>query len=222
MSEIKNILEKLNGTKEAVILSEIENTYENIAAVQAKWYQQSKFTCPEGCGQCCYNFEPDLMEGEALYMAAWLLENQPDVAENVIQGNFPFPDNGKTCLFWNKDNPYHCSIYSGRAFICRLFGASGAHSKENKTVWKPCKFLPAEKLAGHKPPLAHRQYTQEETQEIFGTLPPVMSDLMEQAVSFTPDDENTKLIREILPDTLRKLKWILSLNEGSISSSTQA
>lgn len=214
LSEIKNILEKLQGTEESEILVEMEKAYRKINDEQAEWYARSKFTCPEGCGGCCHNFEPDLMKSEAIYMAAWLIENQNQIAEKVAEGKYPF-DNGKTCPFYNPDIGYHCSIYGGRPFICRLFGASGSHSKTGEIVWKPCKFYPAEALDRHNPPLVHRQYSQQETKSIFGTLPPVMGDLMEQAVSFSEDYKNTKLIREILPETIQKLKWIVSMKESN-------
>lgn len=160
MSEITGILEKLKGTKEAEILEKIEASYEKIAAAQKTWYEKSSVLCPSGCGQCCHNFEPDLLSSEALYMAAWLLENQAETAEKVAAGIFPF-ENGKTCLFHDFNNPYHCTIYGGRAFICRLFGASGGKGKHTEVVWKPCKFYPQNELQKFKPPLAHRQYSQE-------------------------------------------------------------
>lgn len=208
-NELKNILQKLKGTREEEIILQMHEHYTKISEAQGEWYTKSGFTCPQGCGECCRNFEPDLLDCEATYMAAWLLENQPEVAEKVSQGEFPFPQNNG-CLFWDEHNDYHCTIYNGRAFICRLFGASGSRSKEGKTVFKPCKFYPAEILAEHKPPLSHRQYSKSEVQEIFGVLPPVMSDFMESAVSLNPDNHETKLIREILPQAINHLKWICS------------
>ena len=212
MSEISGILQKLEGTREAEILVQMEAAYKRIYDEQKAWYENSKFVCPEGCGCCCHNFEPDLLEAEALFMAAWLLENQSDVAAAVAQGKFPF-ENGKTCPFHNFENPYHCSIYNGRPSICRLFGASGAHGKNGAIVWKPCKFIPVENLQKHKPPLEHKQYSAEETKEIFGVLPPVMADLMEPIASINPENNETKLIREILPKTINRLMWICSMNE---------
>ena len=213
-SEIKNILNILNGTCEQEILKQMQQYYSQIAEAQAEWYSKSNFTCLKGCGECCRNFEPDLLECEATYMAAWLLENQKEVAEKVSQGYFPFPDN-KGCPFWNEEASYHCTIYGGRPFICRFFGACGSKSKDEKEVFKPCKFYPTEKLAEHKPPLEHRQYRESEVQEIFGALPPVMSDFMEGAVSLTPDNHSTKLLREVLPDTINHLKWICNLKKIS-------
>lgn len=213
MSEIQNMLNKLEGTGEAEILKAMEEAFSRVTSEQTEWYQKSQFFCPEGCGECCRNFEPDLLECEALYMAAWLLENQPEVAQKVAQDEFPYPQNNG-CLFWDEHNPYHCTIYGGRAFICRLFGACGSHSKTGETVFKPCRFYSTEKLAAFKTPLEHRQYSQSETKNIFGTLPPVMSDLMEKAISINPDNHQTKLIRDILPDTVKKLLWICQMNEA--------
>ena len=209
--ELKKILSKLKGTREEEIINHMQKLYSKVAEVQSDWYSKSNFTCPPACGECCRNFEPDLLDCEADYMAAWLLENQSEVAEAVAQGRFPFPEN-KGCMFWDENAEYHCTIYGGRPFICRFFGACGAKSKQGDIVFKPCKFYPADKLASHNPPLSHRQYSQDEVQKLFGLLPPVSTDIIESAVSLNPNNHLTKLIREILPDAVRHLKWICSLN----------
>lgn len=210
MSEIENIISTLSGTREAEILQQMEEAYKNVSDQQSVWYDKTKFFCPDGCGECCRNFEPDLLECEAVYMAAWLIENQPEVAQKVANGEFPLPRQ-KACQFWQEEGQYHCTIYGGRPFICRMFGACSAHSKSGEVVWKPCKFYPAEQLALHNPPLTHRQYSATETEEILGGLPPAMSDLMESAVSINPDNHETQLIRDILPKTIQKLLWILQM-----------
>ena len=123
----------------------MQNLYFRIDDAQKIWYEKSGFTCVKSCGECCRNFEPDLLECEALYMAAWLLENQKEVADDIMDGKFPFPEN-TGCPFWNEHNDYHCTIYGGRPFICRFFGGCGSTDKEKKTVFKPCKFYPTEIL----------------------------------------------------------------------------
>lgn len=208
MSEIQTLLTKLKGTREEEILLDMEKYYEEIKERQKIWYEKTELLCPEGCGECCRNFEPDLLEGEALYMAAWLLENQPETAEKIQNGEFPF-SREKGCQFWNEKEEYHCSIYGGRPFICRFFGACGSHGKTGETVFKPCKFYP---VNTYKKNLEHRQYSQKEIENIFGILPVVMNDVMERVVSINPEVMETKLIREILPDMLRKIKWICSLS----------
>lgn len=214
MSDVSRIITLLKGTSEAEKILAVENDYIDIKNQQSVWYERSSFYCPDRCGECCRNFEPDLLECEALYMAAWLLENQPDVAEKICTNNYPFSEN-KGCPFWDENNPLHCTIYGGRPFICRLFGACGNRDKNNSIVFKPCRFYPAEKLALFKIPLKHKQYNHEEILNIFNTLPPVMSDLMENAISINPDNQETELIRNILPETIQKLKWLCSLNSNN-------
>ncbi len=211
MPGVENIIRKLKGLRESEVLLEMKEAYKKIEEEQTAWYETSKFYCPRGCGKCCHNFEPDLLEGEALYMAAWLIENQNSLAREIALGKFPY-ENKKTCPFFNADSPYHCSIYGGRAFICRLFGASSFKEKNAKVVWKPCKFIPSETLKNYDKNLEHRQYSFEEAQKILKTLPPVISDLMQQALSFSPDSNETKLIREILPQTVKKLLWLLKIS----------
>lgn len=213
MSQIPTILKKLEGTSVCEVLTKMEEAYARVATEQGKWYEKAKFTCVSECGHCCEEFEPDLFECEALYMAAWLLENQNDVAMQVAEGKFPFEkDSG--CQFYNPNSSYHCSIYNGRAFICRLFGACSSYSKDGKKVWKPCKFYPSSVLAQHVPPIEHRQYNYEETLNVLGDVPPAMSDLMQTALSFIPDSERTVLIRDILPGTIRHLLWIIDMNDN--------
>lgn len=229
ISEIAPILDQLRGTEEYDILVEMDAVYSRIEEKQREWFEKSKFTCPQGCGKCCEHFEPDLLESEALYMAAWLLCNKPEVAQNVAEGKFDGLDDGASIdhcpFFWEDISgtnlPGHCTIYGGRASICRLFGAAGSRNKHGNEVWKPCKFYPAEELAAVKTlsgePILHRQYTAEEVKNLFGILPPVMSDMMEQEETFTPDDDSSTLIHDILPKYIQRLMWIVDLNAGKDS-----
>ena len=45
-----------------------------------------------------------------------------------------------------------------------------------------------------------------------------MSNFLEEAVSFEPGNAKTRLLREILPDAVRRLKWIAFMNSGNIAS----
>ena len=216
MSQISGILEKLEGTSVYETLIQVEAAYERIANEQKLWYNAANFYCPEGCGYCCEGFEPDLMEGEALYMAAWLLENQNDLALQLAgqnaESSFPFDNGPKTCRFFNPASPYHCSIYNGRPFICRLFGASSFRSRDGDKTWRPCKFYPEDLLAFHKPPLAKRQYSEAETLEVLGAVPPLMNDLTEEVAAVSSGE--TSLVHDILPDTIRHLLWLINMNDN--------
>jgi len=209
MNELNGILSTLEDTHESEVLLQVQKGYENIDAAQKVWYEKSRFVCPDGCGCCCHHFEPDLLEGEALFMAAWLIENQEGVAQKILEGEYPF-DNGDTCGFHDFDKAYHCSIYGGRPSICRLFGASGAKAKNGETVWKPCRFYPTEQLEKHNPPLAHKQYTSKETEEIFGILPPRMDALMEEILSAS-ENKKTEPLKQALPKAIAKLYWLMKI-----------
>lgn len=215
MSQIEGVLEKLEGTFVYDILIKMEEAYENIEAKQKKWREESNFSCADGCGKCCERFEPDLLDCEALYMAAWLIENQRENAEKIADGKFPFNYNDEACPFFNIDTKYHCSIYGGRAFICRLFGASGYYDKNKKLVWRPCKFYPADALALMEPPLEHRQYSEEETIAAIKSMPPAMSDLMDTSLAVSQNSQETDLIREILPKTIKLILWLISMNDNN-------
>ncbi|MCR5290372.1 MAG: YkgJ family cysteine cluster protein [Treponema sp.] len=210
MSLIANVLKQLEGTSIHDILIRIEESYERIADEQGIWYKKANFLCPDGCGKCCQGFEPSVYTGEALYMAAWLLENQREKALQIAEGTFPFDNGEQTCPLFNPDSAYHCSIYGGRPFICRLFGASSFRSKNGEKMWRPCKFYPDSVLKDHNPPLQKRQYTEDETITVLGAVPPLMSDLTESSVSA----EETHFIRTILPETIRCLLWIIAMNDN--------
>ncbi len=212
MSQIAGILEKLEGTSVYEALVQIEEAYERIAREQKTWYETAQFFCPDGCGHCCEGFEPDLMEDEALYMAAWLLENQNDIAMELAENKFPFDNGPKTCRFFNPASPYHCSIYNGRAFICRLFGASSFRSRNGDKTWRPCKFYPDTVLAAHNPPLTKKQYSESETLQVLGAVPPLMSDFTESTVASS--NSETELIHDILPPTIRRLLWLINMNDN--------
>lgn len=214
MSEITDILQQLQGTEEYSFLTEIEQIYQHIYNEQAIWYQKTNFVCPGGCGCCCEHFEPDLLPCEALYMAAWIIQHNPEMANDVANGIYPY-DEPTRCPFYNPNSPYHCSIYGGRGLICRLFGASCAKTKTNIDCWRPCHFYPANRLATHQPPIEHRQYEGEEILQLFGMYPPIMSDMTSQALNILPNKNNAQLIREILPAAIQKLLLILQfVNES--------
>lgn len=212
--DIDEIMLRLKGTREYEILLGMKEIYAGLETRQNEWYRRTEFVCPAGCGECCRNFEPDLFEAEAFYLAAWLLQNQPEKANAIAGGTFTYAP-GKTCILFSEENSCHCTCYNGRAFICRLFGGSCVKDKNGSPCWRPCKFYPDSRLALHIPPLSHREYTKEETERIFGALPPVMSDITAQSLGYTPGNEKTMPLRTILPEKIRNLMMILSFLENT-------
>ena len=93
---MNDILNELCDTQIYSIFKQMESFYQKIQIAQADWYKKMQLYCPEGCGECCRNFELDLLECEAVYMAVWLMQNQRETAQKVMDGNFPFNQN-KVC-----------------------------------------------------------------------------------------------------------------------------
>jgi uncharacterized protein len=219
-------LNKLRGTCEYDVLRALDDIYNSIEKYETVWKSASNVSCTSGCGTCCVAFEPDVLDGEALYLALWLIENEPAAARAIRDGTYPMErsDNASGCFLYDPENPYHCTVYGGRCLICRLFGYTGDHGKDGSIRWKPCRFLSDEVLKAHDPPLAHRQYEADELAMIFNALPPAMSDITGQAVSLSPGTSGkTRPLREILPDAIKRMQFILmytALNPEDPDNST--
>ena len=67
------------------------------------------------------------------------------------------------------------------------------------------RFYPEEKKAL---PFERRQYSEEEMLSKFSNTAPVMSDSMEQVVTITPDNTETKPLREALPEAIKRLLFL--------------
>lgn len=213
-----HFLEKLRGTREYDIINGLDAVYGIIEERETAWKAASRVSCMNNCGTCCVAFEPDVLECEALYLALWLIENEPAAARAIRDRTYPMErtDNAAGCFLYDPDNPYHCTVYGGRGLICRLFGYTGSHGKEGSVIWKPCRFLPDMVLSAHVPPLSHRQYEAAELKQLFNELPPVMSDCMEQALSISPDSSGrTWPLREILPKAIQRMQFILLYNASN-------
>ncbi len=198
-----NIMKILEGTHEKELIDSLGVVYAAIADRQEAWKAAASFSCPDGCGDCCAHFEPDLLECEALYLAAWLLENNPRAARRIMEGDFASANNDDGCILFDPRSPYHCTVYGGRCLICRLFGYAGEHDKSGKPRWRPCRFYPDDALL----PFEHREYGEEELARFSAPLP-IMADFMEQVLALAPDGGHTEPLREALPKALRKLMLI--------------
>ncbi|OQA64924.1 MAG: Flagellin N-methylase [Spirochaetes bacterium ADurb.Bin269] len=201
--------ECIQGTHIQELVDGLDRIYFDIETEQAQWKQASPFHCPDGCGTCCVDFEPDVLESEALYLAVWMLHHQKSRAEAFVQGTFqsPRPDPEKGCLFFDPADPYHCTVYEGRCLICRLFGYTGDRGKDGRPRWKPCKYLPI-----HSPDCSDTrrpQYREAELIDRFGALPPVMADSTSRALSLSPDSANLRRpLREALVIAIRKIQLL--------------
>ena len=194
----------LCGTAFGETVAELDRVYGQIETAQAAWKLASPFRCADGCGSCCVDFEPDVLWVEAAYLAVWMLGHQRERAVAIASGSFvsPRPDPDRGCPFFDPDTPYHCTVYGGRALICRLFGYTGDRGKDGEPRWKPCKFLPVEGSDGAAP--RRRQYSGGELLERFGAIHPLMSDLSARVVSIDPGKSHERRpLREAVADAIR-------------------
>ena len=211
-----SVLKALEGTQEAEILAGMEAAYRRIEEKQRAWKESGAPLCIDGCGACCEGFEPDVLPGEALYLAAWLIDNEPERARQIADGSYEAPAGRTegTCIFFDPAHPWHCTTYGGRCLICRLFGYSGDYGRDGRKRFRPCRFYPAAKLQAYG--MEHRQYSEDELQQSHGAVPPAMADCVQQVLSLTPGSSGeTAALHEALPGAIRRLQWILRWTDNA-------
>ena len=217
--------EKFAGTVIYDILTAVDSLYNDIDADQKIWKAKSPMQCPDGCGSCCVHFEPEVYEAEALYLAAWMLENQSERAERIAEADSGASIGGDGCVLFDPESPYHCTVYGGRCLICRLFGFSGDHGKDRCIRWKPCRYMEPSVVAGNAAagisgtPIngtgtvqdvqTGRQYGEEEMMRLFGAVPPYMGAASSSLLALNPDDTHPRPLRIALPTAIKKLKMLL-------------
>jgi Fe-S-cluster containining protein len=163
--------------------------YQKADADMAAFREKAQIPCPSGCGACCDHFEPDIVEAEALYLAAWLMGPGADKRSMLEREDRP-----DGCPFWLADDPYHCQVYPARGLICRLFGFSGMRNSLGEAEFNPCFKLREMKITVNA-----------ETAK----SAPVMSDYGDQVVALCPDSAGLRLpLREGVRRSLAKLELI--------------
>lgn len=217
--------EKFAGTVIYDILAAVDSLYNDIDVDQKIWKAKSPMQCPDGCGSCCVHFEPEVYEAEALYLAAWMLENQSERAERIAEADSGASIGGDGCVLFDPESPYHCTVYGGRCLICRLFGFSGDHGKDGRIRWKPCRYMEPSVVTGNAAggisgtPIngtgtvqdvqTGRQYGEEEMMRLFGAVPPYMGAASSSLLALNPDDTHPLPLRIALPAAIKKLKMLL-------------
>lgn len=198
--------ELFKNTKTASMILLLDQVYREIDDAENEWMKKCPIHCIEGCGMCCVHFEPEVYEVEALYLAAWLLYHQKGRAMQILEGNFNehVLDRENGCLLFDIDNPHHCTVYGGRALICRLFGYSGDRGKDYTVRWRPCKHLVSVDKTCSEERIT--QYSQKDLLDRFGVLPPVMGDFTARILCFlTEGAAHPRPMREALRAAIGKI-----------------
>ena len=195
------IIELEKAVRNDIILYQMKSLseiYTEIELHQKDWTAASPFRCPPGYGVCCEGFEPDILEIEALYLAAYLYVHKRGLPDPVDTG----------CPLRSPGPEGHCTVYEARPLICRLFGLSGDRDKRGRLRYAPCRHM-----AGRLP--GTRVYTEEEMLELFRALPPGMPDFAHRVECISPHaGEKRGQLHEILPRTLMKLHYYALLSQS--------
>ncbi|MFA6507863.1 MAG: YkgJ family cysteine cluster protein [Treponemataceae bacterium] len=209
--DIRDILPRgIEATSLGGPLSGLHRIYERIEESQSKWVASTPFRCPSGCGSCCDDFEPGLLEIEALYLAAWLLRTHRDRVPAIMAGFTHEQTERKGCVLASPLGEYHCTVYGGRPLVCRLFAYSGDRAKDGSARFRLCSRMTTE---------LPRQFDEMALLGHFGLLPPIMADLAGEADSLLPDQggERTPL-RLVLPRAVAKIRHLADLTDSSAFS----
>lgn len=200
----------LGGIIETVgsVYAEIERDQRAFLASAAE--HGESLVCPPGCGSCCEPFVPDILPAEAIYAAAWLIKEEPKLAEKVSSWSFD-PPSSPPCPFYREDEPdAHCAIYPARFLICRLFCAAGMRDKEGRPSFRPCAHM---SLAGYpERGQARPTIAGEDLLRVFGAEPPVMADYAAAIVALSPSEAGDRAsVVEALPRALARVGLSTSL-----------
>lgn len=134
---MKEIDKLLHDTVEIQRIRKIKTIYKDLEEKQKKFAKIFNVSCLKGCGSCCEHFNPDITEVEALFVAYGLIseKKEKEVLEKLEKSEKGY------CPLYNKDDlEHHCTIYKYRPLICRLFGFSSTLDKEQKPVYRACKY----------------------------------------------------------------------------------
>ncbi len=126
-------------------LNELINYYNEYDLVTSKIRDRSNFHCLPGCGACCMTASSNIEVSvfEILPMAISIIQ---DDQENYILTLLSDPDiSSKPCVIYQKvsesGNLGHCTRYTSRPMICRLFGGGAKISKQGQRQLVLCKLL---------------------------------------------------------------------------------
>lgn len=116
--------------------------YEEISSAFNRFQQEGQVLCPKDCGHCCFKHNIYCTPYELLPMAFHLLDS--GLALDYL-------DRARTnageqrCVLLNiineREDKGNCGHYLYRPFVCRAFGVSARHSKNNRVDFSVCALL---------------------------------------------------------------------------------
>ncbi len=119
----------------------ISISLDEVSKAFSEFQHKSKLPCPEDCIKCCVKPDISCAPYELLPLALYLLKNNKAelFLDKVAQAQ-----NDRCILLEVSDEAKgmgRCSEYQFRPFICRAFGISARHGKNNKIDYSICRVL---------------------------------------------------------------------------------
>ena len=186
----------LAGTAVEQKLSSLVELYAEAEREMNEWKNASEISCSEGCGICCENFNPDLLNTEAELIACYLLSERPDLLDRLrIESTH--------CIFYRRSASGGCSIYPARPLVCRLFGFSSVKNRVGERIIKLCKNMQDRGV---------RSYTDVQALEIFGTAPPAMQDFSYRLHDLDGGAaDQRRMIKTAVEESLAKIRFLIHM-----------
>lgn len=198
--ELDKVLGILLDTSTGTRLGEVQKLYSRLDREQKDFSSLLGIGCNQGCGTCCENYFPDITNAEAEYMAMGILlqGNEKEVLEKLHSIK-----DRRSCPLYIKDRPYHCSVYSVRPLICRLFGNSVTKDKNDRPVFRDCRWKENPRII-----------SAEELERLHDRLV-IMENYGIQLEEIQPEDNATYPLDEALERAIYKIKFLLQLDDDN-------
>jgi Fe-S-cluster containining protein len=123
------------------IVSQVMDLYADIDKAVAAFQLRSGLRCPAGCGLCCPAADVRVTVLEMLPIAHEILCDQD--AEAWMVRLAAQTVGGRCALYSEKQIPDagHCTFYSRRPVLCRLFGYAAVRSRTGARALSVCKYI---------------------------------------------------------------------------------
>ena len=190
-------------------LESLAYLYQRADAAVAEFVASSGVSCPHGCGSCCEAFVPDILPLEAAYLATFITASDRDRAFALAAHGLEarLRDDGRLgCPLYADDRAYHCTVYEARPLICRMFAFSATRDKLGAATFSVCK----KGLSAN----GGRTASGAALTEVFGAIPPVMSDMGSELASIAPDSSgDRKALPESVTEALSRVLFLVGLKD---------
>ncbi len=135
---LETAIEMLGDTGISAELKAIYDFYNTVQSDFDYFKDEFSLSCPDGCGECCAHFIPDVTQSEALLLAARVLFGEKkSLLQERLKASYP---SKIVCPFFDLWSDHHCMVYSSRPLICRMFYSCASSGKDGSLAFGGCRF----------------------------------------------------------------------------------